>query len=167
MSVPDNPPAPILVLPHEIQQQAKTRRQQNLSQLVKKLSGTVFYGDSPSRSSMRSSLGTSPPGKSVDTPDTGELICQKFTRNVSFTTYNDYYPYISRLLGDNCRASEIEYPLAPGVPNFVTIPLEPPARYSNTFQSMPITSTLIDLAGKATATGVLPDFPDLPDDRRI
>lgn len=119
MSVPFNPPPPISVLPHDLQQQAKVRIQQNLSQLVKKLSGTVFYSNSPSLSSLKSSLGTSAPGKPADISDTDEQICQKFTRNVPFTSYDDYYPYVSRLLEERCCTTEIEHLLAPGLPDFV------------------------------------------------
>lgn len=119
MSVPFNPPAPILVLPDELRHQAKTRIQQNLSRLVKKLSGTVFYNDSPSLRDLKSSLGEAGPGIPLDVLDTDEQICEKFLRNTPFTSYDDYYPYVSKFLEESCQSSEVEHLLAPGLPDFV------------------------------------------------
>lgn len=119
MSVTFNPPTPILILPHQLRQQAKIRIQNNLSRLVKKLSGTVFYSSSPSLSTLKSSLGEAGPGISIDVPDTDEQIYNKFFKNTPFTSYNDYYPYVSRFLEESCQASEIEHLLAPGLPDFV------------------------------------------------
>lgn len=119
MSVPFNPPPPILVLPDDLKKQAKARILRNLARLVKRLSGTVFYSDSPALSCLKSSLGQTEPGLTVDVSDTDEQICEKFTRNVPFTSYDDYHPYVSRLLEEHCRASEIEHLLAPGLPDFV------------------------------------------------
>lgn len=116
---PLDPPAPLLELPHELQQQAKSRIQRNLAQIVKRQSGTVFYKESAALSGLRSALGESTQGEPLHVPDTDEEIFQKFSRNVPFTSYDDYYPYVSRLIGEAPHVSEIEHLLAPGLPDFV------------------------------------------------
>ncbi|KAF5316053.1 hypothetical protein D9619_006900 [Psilocybe cf. subviscida] len=122
MSAPFNPPAPILEVPSELKEQAKARIQSNLAQLVKKLSGTIFYNDSPCLSNLKVSLGGSVPGKPVDIADsvTDEDICEMFVKYVPFTIHDDYQPYISKLLtNEPCQLNDIEHLLAPGLPNFV------------------------------------------------
>ncbi|KAF5316404.1 hypothetical protein D9619_006899 [Psilocybe cf. subviscida] len=122
MSAPFNPPAPILEVPSELKEQAKARIQSNLAQLVKKLSGTIFYNDSPCLSNLKVSLGGSVPGKPVDIADsvTDEDICEMFVKYVPFTIHDDYQPYISKLLtNEPCQLNDIEHLLAPGLPDFV------------------------------------------------
>ena len=63
MNMAFNPPAPILVLSADLQARVKQQVEKNLCKIIAKLSGTVFYSDSPTLQSVCSILGEAGCGK--------------------------------------------------------------------------------------------------------
>ena len=98
MNVAFNPPAPILILSPDLQARVKQRVEGNFCKIIAKLSGTVFYSDSPALQSLRSTLGEAGSGKPlvIAEEDEPEAIRQ-FHASVPFTTYDDYLPYVSKV----------------------------------------------------------------------
>lgn len=122
MNVAFNPPPPILSLSSDLKASVKKRVEKNLCEIIAKLSGTVFYGDSPVLRSLRSVLGEAGPGKPLVIAEVGEpqVVIQHFCASVPFTTYDDYVPYVSKVAASSpVRLSDVLDLLAPGLPTFV------------------------------------------------
>ena len=120
MNPPSNPPTPLRELTPELRESVKSRAEQNLAALVKKLSVSVFYHESAPLKSLRESLGTRGIGTPLDVDERN--ILQYFYSSVPFTGYDDYYPYVSRLFKKEpqpCHVMDISNLLAPGLPSFV------------------------------------------------
>jgi hypothetical protein len=100
----------------------KQRVEKNLCDIIAKLSGTVFYGDSPVLGSLRSVLGEAGAGNPLVIAEGGEpqFVIQQFHASVPFTTYDDYVPYVSKVAESSpVRLSDVRDLLAPGLPIFV------------------------------------------------
>ena len=121
MNMPFNPPAPIPNLSSNLKANVKQRVEKNLCKIIAKLSGTVFYGDSPVLGSLRSVLGDAGAGKPLLIAEEGEPhAIQQFHASVPFTTYDDYLPYVSKVAkSSSVRLSDACDLLAPGLPVFV------------------------------------------------
>jgi hypothetical protein len=121
MSVAFNPPAPVPVLSPDVKASVKQRVEKNLCRIIAKLSGTVFYHDSSVLSFLRSALGDAGAGKPLNIAEQGELqAIQQFKTSVPFTTYDDYFPYVSKAVeASPLRSSDVCDLLAPGLPAFI------------------------------------------------
>ena len=99
----------------------KQRVEKNLCKIITKLSGTVFYSDSPVLSSLRSVLGDAGPGRLLFIAEEDEPhAIQQFHASVPFTIYDDYLPYVSKVAKSSpVRFSDVRDLLTPGLPAFV------------------------------------------------
>ena len=121
MNVAFKPLAPTLMLSADLQARVKQRAEGNLCKIIAKLSGAVFYSDSPALQPLRSILGEAGPGKPLIIAEEDEpQAIQQFCASVPFTTYVDYLPYVSKVAETSqARLSDVRDLLAPGLPIFV------------------------------------------------
>ena len=119
MNVSSNPPQPVLALTSDLKERLEKRTKANLSQLLSKLSGTIFFQEAPALATLRNVLGDAYTPLLPDSSENHELLC-KFFSHVPLTTYEDYRPFVARFLDSKSpRLSDVNNLLAPGLPTFI------------------------------------------------
>ena len=119
MSIPSNPPRPILALTSDLKERLEKRTKANLFQILSKLSGTIFFQEAPALATLRDALGDANTPLLPDGSENHELL-YKFLSHVPLTTYEDYQPFVARFLDNKPPGlSDVNNLLAPGLPAFI------------------------------------------------
>jgi len=122
MSIPDNiphsPPPPLLALTPELKENSEKQAKATLFQILTKLIGTIFFHEAPALATLRDTLGNVY-SLLHDGSENYELLL-KFFSCVPLTTYEDYQPFVARLLDTEFpRLSGVNNLLSPGLPAFI------------------------------------------------
>jgi hypothetical protein len=119
MNIPTNPPQPLLALTSDLKERSEKRTKTNLFQILSELSGTIFFQEAPALVTLRDALGNAHTCSSPDGSENRELL-HNFLSQVPLTTYEDYQPFVARLLDNKSpRLSDVNNLLAPGLPAFI------------------------------------------------
>ncbi|KDR82342.1 hypothetical protein GALMADRAFT_817611 [Galerina marginata CBS 339.88] len=89
---PFNPPAPLRDLTPDLKAALKRRVELNLSGIILKLSPTVFYRESPALQPLREQA------PFILSEPENNAVLPKFYSAVPFTSYDDYSPFVSRII---------------------------------------------------------------------
>lgn len=122
MTVSYDPPQSLLALTLELKESSEKRAKINLFRVLSKLLGTIFFQEAPALATLRNALGDVYKPLLPDGLENHELL-DKFFRIftcVPFTTYEDYQPFVARLLDRQLpRFSDVNNLLAPGLPAYI------------------------------------------------
>ena len=97
MNVSYDPPQSLLALTPELKESSEKRAKINLFRVLSKLLGTIFFQGAPALATLRNALGDVYKPLLPDGLENHELL-DKFFTCVPFTTYEDYQPFVARLL---------------------------------------------------------------------
>jgi hypothetical protein len=119
MNVSYDPPQSLLALTLELKESSEKRAKINLSRVLFKLLGTIFFQEAPALATLRDALGDVYTPLLPDGLENHELLYKFFTC-VPFTTYEDYQPFFARLLDSKLpRLSDVNNLLSPGLPAYI------------------------------------------------
>ena len=97
MNIPTNPPQPLLALTSDLKERSEKRTKTNLFQILSKLSGTIFFQESPALVTLRDALGGAHTRLLPDGSENHEFL-HNFLSHVPLTTYEDCQPLVARFL---------------------------------------------------------------------
>lgn len=119
-NIPDIPPPPLLVLTSELKEKSAKQAKTTLFQILsKRLLGTIFFQEAPALDTLRHALGDAYVPLLPDGSENYELL-DKFFSHVSPTTYEDYRPFVARLLDKEFpKFSDVNNLLSPGLPAYI------------------------------------------------
>ena len=118
-NIPHIPPPPLLALTPELKKSLEKQAKATLFQFLTKLLGTIFFHDAPALATLRNALGDGYSPLSPDGSENYELL-PKFFSSVPFTTYEDYQPFVARLLDTEFpKLSDVNNLLFPGLPAYI------------------------------------------------
>ena len=118
-NIPHIPPPPLLALTPELKESLEKQAKTTLFQFLTKLLGTIFFHEAPALATLRSALGDGYSPLSPDGSENYELLL-KFFSNVPLTTYEDYQPFVARLLDtERPKLSDVNNLLSPGLPAYI------------------------------------------------
>ena len=116
MDVPSDPPQSLLALTLELKESSEKQAKINLFRVLFKLLGTIFFQEAPALAPLRDALGDVDIPLLPDDLENHELL-DKFFTCVPFTTYEDYQPFVARLLDRKLpRLPDVNNLLSPGLP---------------------------------------------------
>ena len=119
MNVSHDPPQSLLALTLELEESSEKRAKINLFRVLFKLLGTIFFQEAPALANLRDALGDVYAPLLPDGLENHELLYKFFTC-VPFTTYEDYQPFVARLLDRELpRLSDVNNLLSPGLPDYI------------------------------------------------
>ena len=117
--IPDSPPPPLPALTHELKESSEKRAKDTLCQILSKLIGTIFFQEAPALATLRSALGDAYKHLSPDGSENYELLSEFFSY-VPSTTYEDYRPFVARLMDNEFpRLSDVNNLLSLGLPSYI------------------------------------------------
>ena len=151
-NIPLIPPPPLLALTPELKKSLEKQANATLFQVLTKLLGTIFFHEAPALATLRSALGD---GYSPLSPDGSENYepLFKFFSCVPLTTYDDYQPFVARLLDTKFpKLSDVNNLLSPGLPAFIVHTSGTSGGGFNHFPKYP----------NSSSTGLHWDSPDTP-----
>ena len=118
-NIPDSPPPPLLALTPELQESSEKRAKNTLCQILSKIVGTIFFQEAPALATLRSALGGAYKHLSPDGSENYELL-YKFFSYVPSTIYEDYRPFVARLMDNEFpRLSDVNNLLSSGLPSYI------------------------------------------------
>jgi len=118
-NIPYSPPPPLLALTPELKESLERKAKATLFQILTKLLNTIFFNEAPALATLRDALGN---GYSPLLPDGSENyeLFFKFFSCVPLTTYEDYRPFVARLLDTEFpKLSDVNNLLSPGLPAYI------------------------------------------------
>jgi hypothetical protein len=119
-NIPHFPPPPLRGLTPELKENLEKQAKASLFQILTKLLGTIFFHEAPALATLRNALGN---GYSPLLPDSSENyeLLLKFFSCVPLTAYEDYQPFVARLLDTEFpKLSDVNNLLSPGLPAYIT-----------------------------------------------
>jgi len=118
-NIPHSPPPPLLALTPELKESLERKAKATLFQILAKLLSTIFFNEAPALATLRNALGD---GYSPLLPDGSENyeLLFKFFSCIPLTTYEDYRPFVARLLDTEFpKLSDVNNLLSPGLPAYI------------------------------------------------
>ena len=114
--VPHFPPPPLLALTPELKESSEKQAKATLFQILTKLLNTILFHEAPALATLRDALGEVYSPLLTDGSENYELLL-KFFSCVPLTTYEDYQPFVARLLDTEFpKLSDVNNLLSPGLP---------------------------------------------------
>ena len=118
-NIPHFPPPPLRALTPELKASLEKQAKTTLFQILTKLLGTIFFHEAPALATLQNALGDGYSPLSPDGSENYELLL-KFFSNVPLTTYEDYQPFVARLLDTEFpKLSDVSNLLSPGLPAYI------------------------------------------------
>jgi len=118
-NIPYIPLPPLFTLTPELKESSEKQAKATLFQILSKLLGTIFFREAPALATLRDALGDAFTPLLPDGLENYKLLC-KFFSCVPSTSYEDYQPFVSRLLDNKFpRLSDVNDLLSPGLPAYI------------------------------------------------
>ena len=114
--IPHFPPPPLLALTPKLKESSEKQAKATLFKILTSLLGTIFFQEAPALDTLRDVLGDAYSPLLPDGSENYELLF-KFFSCVPPTTYEDYQPFVARLLDTEFpKLSDVNNLLSPGLP---------------------------------------------------